>query len=784
MRFLFDLGKTVGTAYVSPTGSGKKDGSSWANAATIDQLSTLISKVGAGGTVELLADHGAYTLTQSISLYAGGTAAASVKIMGVDSSGHASNAQIVGTRPGTYSVGEAAGNEIFRVLNGANYLDFSNLTFKNVGTAIRVGADVSGLSVHDIKATNVARFFEDYASGSNKTATISGLDIHDVTVDGFSKGAVRLQYDTHNVSITNVIGDSQRQDGDNFAEGVALQGTAHDVVIKSTTMKNATDTVDNYWNGDGFATEVGNYNIKFIDTIASGNTDAGYDIKSSTTTLLRAVAEDNNRNFRIWAKDTVIQDSTARDPHHRGGIGGASDVWFAKGAGATIINSVLDNGSNTTAVLDLGEGGVKATLQGTTITKLSNVATAFSAAGSVLTQTAALTAPSSTAPQAIVSPPAATAPAATPPVVSPSVSVGASNAMVSEGSTGSTLVTFVMTRSGDLTHVSDVAWSVAGAGDHPADVKDFQGGVLPTGSVEFAAGETSKTVTVTVAADTTVEASESFQLSLAAVKNATLSGSSAVVTIVNDDVAAPAPVSGDLAAVNPAARAVFDGSAAAAQTLAGTTGGDTFSFDNTMKHGADVIASFGPTDVLSLKQAIYDGNKDGLLTFGGDHVLHVNAPSNAADTVKLTNIDGAKGVRLLGQDATGRYLYADATVKPLKAVEGTLGGGVMTGDKGDKVQNVFFMDLALNLSSRQETITTFGGRDVLVTTSPLGPASASLAGGAGYVTGATGGLHIKDASGAAVTNLVLEGALHHGDVDYYVYGLTGSHVSTSDIHFG
>ena len=754
----------MGTAYVSPTGSGKKDGSSWANAATIDQLSTLVSKVGPGGSVLLLADHGAYTLSQSVSLYAGGAAGASVKIMGVDSAGRAADAQIIGTRPATYSVGEAAGNEVFRVLKGANYLDFSHIAFQNVGTAIRVGADVSGLSVHDIQATNVARFFEDYASAPNATATISGLDIHDVAVTGFSKGAIRLQYDTNAVTITNVVGDSQGQDGDNFAEGLALQGTAHDVVIRSTTMKNATDTIHGYWNGDGFATEVGNYNVQFIDTVASGNTDAGYDIKSSSTTLLRAVATDNNRNFRVWAKDTVIQDSVASDPHHRGGSGGAADVWFAKGASAQIIDSRLDNGSSTAAVLDLGEGAVTAVLKGTTVTKLATVATAFSAGGSVLTQLPAVSSGGATA-----SPIAAPTTSPPSPVVAPTLGFASAGLGVAEGSSGLTPVTLTLTRTGDLSQSSAVGWSVQGAGDHPADAADFQGGVLPSGSLTFAAGQASATLTVTVVADGLPEANEAFRVSLASVSNATLNGADATVTVLNDDVASvPAIVS---------PRTVFDGSAAGVQTFAGSAGADTFAFDNTAKHGADVITSFGATDVLSLKQAIYDANKDGLITFGSDHVVHINGPANATDTVKLSSLDGSKGLRLLGQDGDGRYLYADATVKPLKALEGTLGGGVLAGDKGDKVQNVFFMDLALNLTAHQEGLVNFGSRDALVTTRPLTAADLGPA-------GAGSALHVTDLSGATVQALTLEGAVHHGQVDYYVYALAGSHVSTADIHFG
>ncbi|MEZ5667268.1 MAG: Calx-beta domain-containing protein [Alphaproteobacteria bacterium] len=62
---------------------------------------------------------------------------------------------------------------------------------------------------------------------------------------------------------------------------------------------------------------------------------------------------------------------------------------------------------------------------------------------------------------------------------------------------------------------------------------------LPSGTVSFAAGETSKTVTVQVAGDTTVESDETFAVTLSnASGGATIATASAAGIIRNDDVAA------------------------------------------------------------------------------------------------------------------------------------------------------------------------------------------------------------------------------------------------------
>jgi uncharacterized delta-60 repeat protein len=76
---------------------------------------------------------------------------------------------------------------------------------------------------------------------------------------------------------------------------------------------------------------------------------------------------------------------------------------------------------------------------------------------------------------------------------------------------------------------------VTGIGGQPADAADFPGGVLPTGSVTFAAGETSQTITIDVNGDTIAENDETFAVTLADPTGATITTATARGTIVNDD---------------------------------------------------------------------------------------------------------------------------------------------------------------------------------------------------------------------------------------------------------
>ncbi|MFO0097890.1 MAG: cadherin domain-containing protein, partial [Aphanizomenon sp.] len=114
------------------------------------------------------------------------------------------------------------------------------------------------------------------------------------------------------------------------------------------------------------------------------------------------------------------------------------------------------------------------------------------------------------------------------------LSISPSNVTQTEGNSGTKAFTFTVTRSEDTSSSSSANWAVTGSGTNQADVTDF-GGTLPTGTVGFAAGETTKTIIVDVLGDTTVEPDEGFTVTLSNSTNATITTATAVGTITNDD---------------------------------------------------------------------------------------------------------------------------------------------------------------------------------------------------------------------------------------------------------
>ena len=362
--------------YISPTGAGSHSGSSAANAGTIYDLPKFIAAAGAGDEVRLLADKGAYQVTKQITIAAGGEAGAPITIRGAASDGTAMAATIVGTRAAAWKPGLAEGVELFRLVGGADHLKFADLATKNIGNGVfRIGADIGDLTIKRVAATNVARFIENYVSGGATSASVNWLTVEDVTVAGYSRNAIHLKYNSRNVTLRNVVGDSQNQNGGLIVAGVALDGTVHDVLMDHVTMCNnyGRGAAGDYWNGDGFVAERGTYNLTFRDTVATGNTDSGYDIKGNNVSLIRASASGNTKNFRLWGAESVtMTDSVSTDPHYFGGIGKPSHFQAPSGANVTLDNFRYSD-SSTVKVFDLSNGSNAVRLVGMALPNVNDI---------------------------------------------------------------------------------------------------------------------------------------------------------------------------------------------------------------------------------------------------------------------------------------------------------------------------------------------------------------------------------------------------------------------------
>ncbi len=128
-------------------------------------------------------------------------------------------------------------------------------------------------------------------------------------------------------------------------------------------------------------------------------------------------------------------------------------------------------------------------------------------------------------------------PPGTPPATqSPTVSIAAVTNSAAEGNSGPKPFAFTVSRGGSVAGAASVRYAVVGSTRSFASADDFTGGAFPSGTVSFAANETSKSLTINVAGDTANEGDERFMVQLAAPTGVVIAApDSATAEILNDD---------------------------------------------------------------------------------------------------------------------------------------------------------------------------------------------------------------------------------------------------------
>ena len=237
------------------------------------------------------------------------------------------------------------------------------------------------------------------------------------------------------------------------------------------------------------------------------------------------------------------------------------------------------------------------------------------------------------------------------------------DASVTEGNAGTKVMTFTLTRSGG-TAAFDVNFAT-GNGTATAG-EDY---VAASGIVRFAAGETQKTVSVTINGDTKFEGAETFNINLSnATNGATIADATAVGTIQNDD-------------AQPVAGSVIIGDASVAEGNAGTKvmtftltrSGGTAAFDVNFAT-ANGTATLADGDYLAssgiVRFAAGETKKTVSVTINGDARFEAN------ETFKV-NLSGAtNGATIADATGIGTITNDDKNRAPtITASNVTLAGG-------------------------------------------------------------------------------------------------------------
>lgn len=344
--------------FIAPTPAGTQSGNSWANAAPFSALNAQISLAGEKGEVWIRADQGSYTLpAESMILNKGGAT-----VRGVDGAGNAMKAVLVGNRAPNWTLGQQVGREQIWLNSGCDNLTFRDLKFQDAGTCFRLRQSNNNLTFEDIEGVNIRRLIQNLASTGS--ANITNSQVRRCTARGFSKQMLYFRYDSANILIEDCFGDSERQQGDAWAQGIAIDGTAHDIIMRRCRMINCgEERGEGYWNGDGFVGERGNYNIYLEDCIAENCYDGGFDYKSQIT-LVRCIALKNKRNFRMWGVALLI-DCIGRDPTNYGGSGSSGNAYAYRHGRVLYQNCTFTQQTSLSTIFTPFEAGFMAPDQAT-----------------------------------------------------------------------------------------------------------------------------------------------------------------------------------------------------------------------------------------------------------------------------------------------------------------------------------------------------------------------------------------------------------------------------------
>ncbi|MEM7568822.1 MAG: hypothetical protein AAF337_03405, partial [Pseudomonadota bacterium] len=243
-----------------------------------------------------------------------------------------------GSRPDGALGGE--GGEGLRLASGQTIRTSSFARFGN--GAVRVNKPVDGIRIEDCTADGLYRFLENTASKAVGDASMIDFVIKGITARNLVRGFSRVRYASRDGLFEDIIAMAAARSLD-FACGFALSDTASNITYRRCEARGfraAPRDEAGYWNSDGFSDERGNHAIAYIDCIAQGCSDSGFDTKSQDVTLSGCTASDNKRNFRLWNTGTLSA-CRSENPVRYGGTGGPAHLAFTGDAPRYTLRDIV-----------------------------------------------------------------------------------------------------------------------------------------------------------------------------------------------------------------------------------------------------------------------------------------------------------------------------------------------------------------------------------------------------------------------------------------------------------
>jgi hypothetical protein len=543
---------------------------------------------------------------------------------------------------------------------------------------------------------------------------------------GYNLNVIESGLEAKGTSLDALIG-SQRTYVDTTGQSVTVTLTLTGI-LAAAHLRGAWGTLDLLNNGSASADEYGTSILKYIQQFGAYDTPSystliAAHLTGKTLSLAEELWHDDFNNDGV-VSDYAGWDGTQADGGSTGGeAGGGGDTGGDGAATVTTISWMW--GANTVLafdpdldVLDFGwfqkdnfsiaevAGSVVVTIAGNNQTyKLDGVTLAELSMDNIRAKDAG-TAQEWVAAFDVAEP------------AMPSLSIA--DAAVKEGHSGVKFMTFTVTLSAAAASPVTVAYSTAdGTATSGSDY------VAASGSLTFAAGETSKTITVKVKSDRASEGNETFTIRLANAGGATIADGSATGTLTNDDAAATLPalsvgdvslregnsgtaelmfvVTLDKAATGPVTvnYATANGTATAGSDYAPLTGKLTFAAGETSKMvhvvvNGDTVLEANETFSLTLSGAsgatIADGSAVGQITDDDTKQDPGNGPG------KVWLINSVSGADIVGfKPAMDKIDLGNANIHSFIVIDTPQGFGFRSPWSGETVivQGVRLADLSV-----------------------------------------------------------------------------------------
>ncbi len=241
-------------------------------------------------------------------------------------------------------------------------------------------------------------------------------------------------------------------------------------------------------------------------------------------------------------------------------------------------------------------------------------------------------------------------------VAAPGTLALAGDVTLAEGNSGTAAFTFTVNRTGGTAGAVSASYAVTGTELNSVSADDF-GGAFPTGTVNFADGQTTATITVNVVGDVLFEGNETFSLTISAPTGGALLGNIEAIGTINNDDLAPA---GNLSIDNVSLLEGDSGNTIFTFTISragGSTGPVTV--DYIVTGGTANAADFGgafPSGAVNFADGETEQTVE--ISVSGD----TNFELNETFTVTLSNATG--GASIIDATGTGIIFNDEAPLPP------------------------------------------------------------------------------------------------------------------------